>query len=89
MRTMAQIYYDIDKEEEEKRDKVEKSKKRPKPSEVKPPQFPYNDIAYKIEPGQEMIHSKYVRDGVYDVAGTIIRANNHYEAIKKFEEMQK
>ncbi len=48
-----------------------------------------NDIAYKIEPGQEMIHSKYIREGVYDVDGVIIRADNHYEAIKTYEEMQK
>ena len=44
---------------------------------------------YKLEPGQDIIHSKYIREGVYSVEDTIIRAANHYEAIKTYEEMQK
>ncbi len=55
----------------------------------KDPHETMHEVPYKLCPDSTTIHSKYIKEGVYDVEGKIIEAEDHYTAIKIFEEMHK
>ena len=48
-----------------------------------------HEVPYKLCPDNTTIHSKFIRDGVYNVEGVIIEAEDHYTAAKIYEEMKK
>ena len=50
---------------------------------------PYEVFAYKLEPGEDFVHSVHIRDDLFEVQGIFIHAADHYAAFRIYMEKYK